>query len=670
MTSMTELIKDPLLEALPPATDYLTYLTLIEYNLTHESLPILHKVLQDEELTVNIGWDLVHLLLPFLPESEACLNDIARLGNPREVVLKVTEALRFIDEDDDETKFDVEDEEPEEKPQDEKEHGDGSRSKQPEIESKLPASVLKFKALLSMLSILHPRIKTKYPSRFLSTSLQAVLVCYARSGIHTEERTAAIIKLIKTLTGTQRPHLPPRKSSGNLLTATKPRAAPDPEASSEAPSADEAALQRRLFQSLITHVMEEYMNSLSSTDDVTGLSWSSRLLEKINPSKNVPGRQTLGERFTEDEELQGRGSAVGQILALARDLEIKSSDLFDAIINSHIESTTTGAEEEEPPSSAEDIPLSKIGALYLITAHKVSELLYEIPRDTDTVPIFPDHAFILNTFLPNASAVSIEPDALVDTLLALGLIALEMNDVGTPEDDEQFLQYLQTICLISANSPSPSIRYNAHYLASTVLRSHPSDVVRLSFIRDTLEHAPYENLKASAVGWLKGETIEANITTLQKAQRSGHRYDHAGAEEEHTVFSTPLALSTVSPFIFPSLVTPFSTAAPLSESWVYLKTNISFYLTALNFYYLLLTAVPLHQVLDIPALHKDADVGGSFLGPLKEAVGKFSKALKEGGELFDEEGEEGAQWGLGEVGVLEDVIGRVEEGVRRLNLEG
>ena len=88
---------NPLLEALPPASDYLTYLTLIEQVLTEDNLPTLHQVLQDRELTANIGWDLVHILLPLLPSSEECLQDVAAKGNPREVILKVTEALRLLE---------------------------------------------------------------------------------------------------------------------------------------------------------------------------------------------------------------------------------------------------------------------------------------------------------------------------------------------------------------------------------------------------------------------------------------------------------------------------------------------------------------------------------------------------------------------------------------------
>ena len=55
--------ESPLITALPPQTDYISYLTIIEHYLSEDTLPILHKVLQDEKLTTNIGWDLVHLLV-------------------------------------------------------------------------------------------------------------------------------------------------------------------------------------------------------------------------------------------------------------------------------------------------------------------------------------------------------------------------------------------------------------------------------------------------------------------------------------------------------------------------------------------------------------------------------------------------------------------------------
>ena len=164
---------------------------------------------------------------------------------------------------------------------------------------------------------------------------------------------------------------------------------------------------------------------------------------------------------------------------------------------------------------------------------------------SDVLFIFPAHATLLSNFigLLGPQTVGLEPEPLLDTILALGLIALENNNIGEPKDDESFAQYLQTISLISANTPSPSLRGHAHYLTSTVLRSHPHDLVRLTFIRDTLEFCPYENLKASAVSWLKGETLEAN------APHAATENTAASDEAETNIFATSVAISTVAPYL-------------------------------------------------------------------------------------------------------------------------
>jgi len=95
--------------------------------------------------------------------------------------------------------------------------------------------------------------------------------------------------------------------------------------------------------------------------------------------------------------------------------------------------------------------------------------------------------------------------------------------------------------------------------------------------------------------------------------------------------------------------------------------ELSFYLAALNFYYLLLTAKFLHEVLDIPGLHEGSDVGGSYLHPLRQAAGKFKEALAEGGQLWEAEGEESAKAGMMNLMILEDVLDRVTAGVKKLN---
>ncbi|KAF2470064.1 DUF1760-domain-containing protein [Lindgomyces ingoldianus] len=656
---------NPLLAALPPATDYLTYLTIIEYNLTEENLSTLHQVLQDTELTVNIGWDLINLLLPLLPASEACLQTIAAKGNPREVILKVTEALRLLEID-----------EPLEQDSDE-ESAAASVSKtelvearEPSISPALPAPVvpplyvLKFEILLSLLSTLHQRVKTKYPSRFLSTSLQAVLAAYGKAQDHLDELTLSATKFVKNLSGTKRPHLPPRTASGNPLKTGAGFSEPDPEAQKEPPTPDEETLVNRLLQSFITHILEDYILSISYNHDVPGLAWSSRLMEKCEPKRTVLNKKTYAERFAQEEDLKARSAILGQIVALAQDLSLSTQDLFRTFMDPEVEKPGIPGEENEPPSSAEDISLSKTGSLFLFAARHIKQELFATtsPDASATISIFPDHAAILDNFVGTVGlqTVGLEPEALLDTILCLGLLAVEKNNVGEPVDDESFAKYLQTLSLVSANTPSPSLRYHAHYLTSTILRSHPSDLIRLTFIRDTLEHCPYENLKASAVGWLKGETLEANIP--QNPTSSSLSTE----ESTSSIFATPVALSTTAPFLFPDLTSSWASAVEISENFMQFRTELGFYLAALNFYYLLLTAKFLHENLDIAGLHKSSSMEKTYLAPLRQAVSRFREALKDGGELAIAEGEEGVQNAQMDLMILEDVLDRVGKGAKGL----
>ena len=340
---------NPLTNALPPAVDYLSYLTILEYNLTLEQLPLLHDILQDTTLTANIGWDLVHLLLPLLPESQSCLQDVARLGNPREVILKVTELLEVLNvsdgstfEDDEEKENPPERIEGQERPDEEDASPTVPKHVGESTAREGPSRVSQFIALLDMLVILHPRIKTRYPSRFLSTSLQAVLPAFATLALDTDA-IDAVLRLINSLAGTKRPRLPPRSSSTQLPTiaAQLPPAAPDPEATEESLAPGETALKEKLLQSFLTFVAEGYMSSLPVDDDTPALSWSTRLLEQLYPEKNIPGKRTIRKAFEEIEALHRRDSTIGQMLVstlvpLAHRL-LKSHRLSRGISISHPE---------------------------------------------------------------------------------------------------------------------------------------------------------------------------------------------------------------------------------------------------------------------------------------------------------------------------------------------
>lgn len=686
----------PLIKALPPESDYLTYLTIVEYNLSPESLPILHKVLQDETLTTNIGWDLVHLLVPHLPDSELCLQDIARLGNPREVILKVTESLRLIEY---EQQVDASDAENEPTGAGAADGGDARAmadsstypmktasttegekkaggSQAVEVPPPLPLQNQQFITLLSMLSILHTRIKTKHPSRFLSTTLQAILASFSNSTAHREEMVQAICRTIRAVSGSKRPSLPARKSSGMLssFSTSRPDApAGDPEAPATMESTpEEAALQRRLLQSFITHVVEEYLLNLESgSDDVPGMAWSSRLMEKLHPERIVP-KKTLADRFANEAWLNRRLDTIGQLVTIAHDLKLTDEELLSAAITvEQVPAETSKGEDDDPPESASDIPLSRLGSLMLYTARQVSDILYGSSRDEKSGPpfaIFPDHQELFKNCLSaheqGTGQLGTEPEALIDAILALAIEVLDRNNIGEPASDEQFNEYLQVIALLSSNCPSPNLRGHAHYLTSTILRSQPDENVRLGFIRDTLEHCPFENLKVSAIGWIKGETIEANPPTPLSMPRPRNA-EAPPPEEPHSIFATPLALDMLAPYLFPSLEADLNTA-PVQQAYLTFRTDLSFYLASLNFLYLLLCAQHLHDPLGIKDLWGNSDVAGSFLQPLKDAGTRFRGALGEGGGDGELEDERSAGT-LAELNVLDEAVERVTGAVKFLN---
>jgi hypothetical protein len=313
---------EAILEARPPATDRFTYLTIIEANLCPEVLPTLNEVLQDAELTQEIGWDLVFNLVS-LPGSEACLETVARLGNPREVILKVLETLELLGGDEEEK----EEEEEERKPE------------------STVSSTYRFITLLGMLAILHRRIKTKYPSRFLAQTLQTVLGTYRPN----QEMTASVLNLVHSLSGQRRPPLPSRKSSVNVANPDQDgdasKNAPDPEADrDDREDPDESDLQQRLLLSFATCILEAYANG-------NEMMWSARLLEFYNPEKIVPGRRTLMAAFREDQELLSRDSIVGKLeVSAAR--QIWDSMLISVYSNSSATLVSTRAPRPLSTSSA------------------------------------------------------------------------------------------------------------------------------------------------------------------------------------------------------------------------------------------------------------------------------------------------------------------------------
>ncbi|CAL3969044.1 unnamed protein product [Diplocarpon coronariae] len=576
-------------ESLPPVTDPFTYLTILETHMSPDILPSLESILHDTELTQSIGWDLVHLLLP-LPGSEKCLDTIARLGNPREVVLKVTEAMQSLELDGDA------DEEADE------EADEGEREEEgKDTTAARPSSIDKFCTLVHLLAILHPRIKTKHPSQFLSTSLMAILSAFRPSN----QATLAVISFVHTISGKKRPSLPCRNSSVSLSRASNGASAPsapDPEAQDEDP--EEAAIQEKLLQAFITHILEEYINSNT-------LEWAARLQEQFVPQMVVPTRTSLGQSFKDDSELQTRTTIVGKLVALSKDLDLSDFKiLLDAIYRTDPHPSEY---ESEYPSSPGEIPLSRAGALFLILSSIFSSVLFDSEIQKSQLAIFPDHAKLVQHFIGTSGLESVgtEETGVIDAVLAMGLWLEYANSfVAGPLEDEKFLQHLQTISLLSANTPSSTQRYAAHVLTSSILHAHPVDRLRLTFICDTLEHCPYESLKGSAVSWLKEEIITANT------------------RKSENLFATTVALTAAQPYLFPdtSALAEASDMSLLQQ----LETAFPFHMAVVNFLYFISGDSYSHLV--PPGML--SIVEERYLGPLRSAQEQGLKALSSSAETL------------------------------------
>ncbi|KAK4458777.1 YAP-binding/ALF4/Glomulin [Cladorrhinum samala] len=548
-------------DARPPVTDRFTYLTIVEANLLPEVLPTLNEVLQDAELTQEIGWDLVYNLVS-LPGSEKCLETIARLGNPREVILKVLETFEVLELDGYQADDEADGYEEVDDAKKTKQEGAGAVS-----------TTQKFIVLLGMLAILHKRIKTKYPSRFLAQTLQAVFSAYRPN----EEMTAAVINMVHSLSGERRPPLPSRKSSINVpnlaLEADKSKNAPDPEADREGQEdATESELQKKLLLNFATCILEAYVNGKN-------LAWAARLLEFFVPERIIPGRKTLMAAFREDQELLARDAIVGKLVALIGDLGVSSPSqtFIDELINSPLQASSPVS---EPPSDPSKIHLPTGGAVVLAAYWIFSSTIFDASHPSPDIHIFPEHFAILDKFLQDDAHGQIQKSpGTIEALIAIGLwlhysnllsrgsVDSHLKSTTTSSEDptSDFMRYTHLATLIALFHPNLQVRNAASVLAGLVFHSDPEDEDRLKILYDLLENCTFASLKARAVVWLREEIISATTDSSSSS-----------------IFSTTQALETLQYVVFPNL--DFLEEMQTTEEKVeYLAGNMQFLLQVVNF---------------------------------------------------------------------------------------
>ncbi|KAK9235530.1 YAP-binding/ALF4/Glomulin [Lipomyces kononenkoae] len=459
--------------------DYITYSTLLDVylgnpNRYNEServtlLQTLETILRQSEILLSyVAWDLPVLLLPYLASAEPfdtvttskvltprkaalrIFNLIAEKGNAKEVFLKSIEALSTLNVD-----FSL-DATPEQNLDREK------------------LFVLKFYALFEVIISVTRRITTQYPSRFLTTSSTALLSFFSS---HVDELSdQSLPVLLRRLYLFARDYVPPPSK-----TAVEP---------------EEEALQRRMLQSYVTHMVEIMLRSKS-------VDWSRRYFAAIKPEIDV---LPMRER---DRPLSFDGALSPSIMEmLERFLQLTSS--FDIAPEAFAETVLAEPPEMEPdnepevdpsfpspPTSSSSIPLSAEGCFFLLAEFLISE-----PRSTISFT-FPDIIKLTKRFIISEEGES--PG--LGVCDAVGFYAWKYLQNITREEieavsPEEFNGYLQVLTSLSATSSSPTVRFIFHTLVVHLL-SRSSPERSYNYIYDTLQFCPFENVCGAFVIVLK-----------------------------------------------------------------------------------------------------------------------------------------------------------------------
>ena len=257
-----------------------------------------------------------------------------------------------------------------------------------------------------------------------------------------------------------------------------------------------------------------------------------------------------------------------------------------------------------------------------------SSTLFDAPSSLPSLSLVPDFAGILASSLGDSATGSTgaESEPLIDAVLFLGFLIINANSMipADGDSDHVFNNVLQRLSLLSSNMPSPVLRYHAHLLTSSILHLNPSERSRLAFIKDTLEHCPFENLKASAIGWLKDELLAADKAVQEP-------------DSGTSLFATSAALTTLAPFVFPN-PDKLMAGQSMTDSYATFQAHRPFYLAVLNLLYLLLSSTTLSSRLHMAEIAKENGLP-RFLDSLLQASKRFQSSISNNElEYGDEQG--------------------------------
>ena len=295
-----------------------------------------------------------------------------------------------------------------------------------------------------------------------------------------------------------------------------------------------------------------------------------------------------------------------------------------------------------------DYQPSKAGVLYYVAA-KAAAYLSNDRGSNVAISLFDDHNRIIES-LVKIEKIGTEPASLIDAILILGWAALSTHGGFTePENNEVFYQYLQRLSLLSAQTPFSSLRYHSHVLSSRILHAHGSSEVRFNYIVDTLEHCSYDNLRVSAVGWLKDEILTAfDVSNGSQMDMEEFRV-HNSYKNEINFFTLPSSLTSISSHLF---------VGPSTRNKEELTTALPYWLAVVNFCYLIYSSLIIYKGLDVARLMARIDVERTFLRDLRDIVESSSDPKNDLSGITRDQSQ-------AELWALEDGLKRVYDAISR-----
>ena len=157
----------------------------------------------------------------------------------------------------------------------------------------------------------------------------------------------------------------------------------------------------------------------------------------------------------------------------------------------------------------------------------------------------------------------------------------------------------------------------------------------MAYIKDTLQNCPYENLKASAVGWLKDEIIAAGRI-----------------ESGKSIFAGPATLTTLAPFLVPN---PYSLTH--NNDFTPFLAHQSFFLAVLNLIYLIFSS----QTLNVNSWEL-LQCTETWIGQLRDVMSGIRGVVRVGRE----EGENAIEGLEMDLGLLEGNVDIVAEALKEV----